>query len=133
VKKPKNGLDGTPTYTCFPREHWTRIRTNNGIERIMREIKPANAGGGPLSENEKTGQETTSISCLYFLLRSPYSYWDELVFGLLPYHSPTKQGVSRQVSEDVSPKRSFGVCVPIQSGQAFCHSLIGDAKPDRLM
>jgi transposase-like protein len=23
----------------FPREHWTRIRTNNVLERIMREIR----------------------------------------------------------------------------------------------
>ena len=24
---------------AFPREHWTRIRTNNVLERIMREIR----------------------------------------------------------------------------------------------
>ena len=24
---------------AFPREHWTRIRTNNMLERIMREIR----------------------------------------------------------------------------------------------
>ena len=24
---------------AFPREHWTRIRTNNPLERIMREIR----------------------------------------------------------------------------------------------
>jgi len=23
----------------FPSEHWTRIRTNNGLERLMREIR----------------------------------------------------------------------------------------------
>ena len=26
-------------YMSFPREHWTRIRTNNVLERIMREIR----------------------------------------------------------------------------------------------
>jgi len=35
----KYGVEETLTYTGFPREHWTRIRTNNGIERIMREIR----------------------------------------------------------------------------------------------
>lgn len=39
AEKLENGLDETLTYTYFPREHWTRIRTNNGIERIMREIR----------------------------------------------------------------------------------------------
>ena len=27
------------TYTAFPYEHWTRIRTNNVIERLNREIR----------------------------------------------------------------------------------------------
>ena len=39
AQKLKDGIGETLTYTCFPREHWTRIRTNNGIERIMREIR----------------------------------------------------------------------------------------------
>ncbi len=39
AEKLENGLDETLTYTYFPREYWTRIRTNNGIERIMREIR----------------------------------------------------------------------------------------------
>ena len=29
----------TLTYMDFPREHWRRIRTNNAIERLNREIK----------------------------------------------------------------------------------------------
>ena len=29
----------TLTYMDFPAEHWTRIRTNNVLERINREIK----------------------------------------------------------------------------------------------
>lgn len=27
------------SYMAYPREHWTRIRTNNLLERIMREIR----------------------------------------------------------------------------------------------
>lgn len=30
---------GIETYTHFPREHWIKIRTNNGIERLMQEIR----------------------------------------------------------------------------------------------
>ncbi len=33
------GIDETLSYMAFPREHWTRIRTNNVLERIMREIR----------------------------------------------------------------------------------------------
>ena len=33
------GLDETLSYMSFPNEHWTRIRTNNPLERIMREIR----------------------------------------------------------------------------------------------
>ena len=33
------------TYCDFPSEHWTRIRTNNVIERLNREIRAAPCGG----------------------------------------------------------------------------------------
>jgi len=33
------GVDETLSYMAFPREHWTRVRTNNVLERIMREIR----------------------------------------------------------------------------------------------
>lgn len=35
----EKGIDEVLTYTNFPREHWLRIRTNNGIERMNREIR----------------------------------------------------------------------------------------------
>jgi putative transposase len=35
----RSGVDETLSYMAFPREHWTRIRTNNMLERIMREIR----------------------------------------------------------------------------------------------
>ena len=35
----RDGVDETLSYMDFPREHWTRIRTNNVLERIMREIR----------------------------------------------------------------------------------------------
>ena len=33
------GCMETPAYARFPPEHWRRIRTNNGIERMNGEIK----------------------------------------------------------------------------------------------
>jgi transposase-like protein len=35
----ENGVVETLSYMSFPSEHWTRIRTNNPLERIMREIR----------------------------------------------------------------------------------------------
>jgi putative transposase len=35
----EEGVVETLSYMQFPREHWTRIRTNNPLERIMREIR----------------------------------------------------------------------------------------------
>lgn len=39
AKKVEDSIDETLTYADFPFEHWTRIRTNNVIERLNREIR----------------------------------------------------------------------------------------------
>jgi len=33
------GIDETLTYYAFPQQHWRRIRTNNPLERILREVR----------------------------------------------------------------------------------------------
>ena len=39
AKKVEDSIEETLTYCDFPPEHWTRIRTNNVIERLNREIR----------------------------------------------------------------------------------------------
>lgn len=39
ARKIEDGIEETLTYMDFPTQHWTRIRTNNAIERLNREIK----------------------------------------------------------------------------------------------
>ena len=39
AKKVEDGIEETLTCCDFPSEHWTRIRTNNVIERLNREIR----------------------------------------------------------------------------------------------
>ena len=39
AKCVRDGVVETLTYTRFPMEHWRRIRTNNAIERLNREIR----------------------------------------------------------------------------------------------
>ena len=38
-KKVEDGIEETLTYCDFPCKHWPRIRTNNVIERLNREIR----------------------------------------------------------------------------------------------
>lgn len=39
AKKVEESIDETLTFMNFPSQHWTRIRTNNTLERLNREIK----------------------------------------------------------------------------------------------
>ena len=39
AKTVREGAEETLSYMNFPREYWLRIRTNNPLERIMREIR----------------------------------------------------------------------------------------------
>ena len=39
AKKVEDSVEETLTYCDFPYEHWIRIRTNNVIERLNREIR----------------------------------------------------------------------------------------------
>ena len=48
----EDGFEETLTYCGFPSEHWTRIRTNNVIDRLKREIRrPTRGVGRFLDEN----------------------------------------------------------------------------------
>jgi transposase-like protein len=39
ARKIEDGVEETLIHADFPSEHWTRIRTNNVIERLNREIR----------------------------------------------------------------------------------------------
>lgn len=39
IEKVETGIEETLSYMHFPREHWIKIHTNNGLERLMREIR----------------------------------------------------------------------------------------------
>ena len=39
AKKVEDSIEETLTYCDFPSEHWTRIHTNNVMERLNREIR----------------------------------------------------------------------------------------------
>ena len=39
AKKVEDGIEETLTYMQFPSEHWLKIRTNNVLERLNREVR----------------------------------------------------------------------------------------------
>jgi transposase-like protein len=39
ARTAEEGIAETLTYAEFPREHWRKSRTNNAMERVMREIR----------------------------------------------------------------------------------------------
>ncbi len=48
----EEGVDETLSYCDFPEEHWRRIRTNDPLERIMREIRRRNRVVGAFPHGE---------------------------------------------------------------------------------
>ncbi len=34
-----SGIEGTIRYMAFPREHWRSLRTNNPLERLIKEVR----------------------------------------------------------------------------------------------
>lgn len=52
AKKLAEGIEETLTYMSFPIQHWRKIRTNNTIERLNREIKRRTRSIGAFPDEE---------------------------------------------------------------------------------
>ena len=59
AKKVEDGIEETLTYMDFPTQHWSRIRTNNTIERLNREIKRRTKAIGAFPD----GQSALMLVC----------------------------------------------------------------------
>ena len=59
AKKVEDGIEETLTYMDLPTQHWTRIRTNNTIERLNREIKRRTKAIGAFPD----GQSALMLVC----------------------------------------------------------------------
>ena len=55
----EDGIEETLAYMDFPTQHWTRIRTNNAIERLNREIKRRTKAIGAFPD----GQSALMLVC----------------------------------------------------------------------
>ncbi len=52
ASKVEDYIEETLTYMSFPEQHWTRIRTNNTLERLNREIKRRTKAVGTFPDGE---------------------------------------------------------------------------------
>ena len=59
AKKVEDGISETLTYMDYPTEHWNRIRTNNTMERVNREIKRRTRAIGAFPD----GQSALMLVC----------------------------------------------------------------------
>ena len=59
AREIEDSIEETLTYCDFPIEHWTRIRTNNVIERLNREIRRRTRVGGCFPE----GNSALMLAC----------------------------------------------------------------------
>ena len=63
AKKVEDGIEETLTYCDFPSEHWTRIRTNNVIERLNREIRRRTRVVGSFPDGNSDGNSALMLVC----------------------------------------------------------------------
>ena len=78
AKKVETGIEETLTYCEFPTEHWTRIRTNNAIERLNREIRRRTRVVGCFPD----GNSALMLVCVYRLAATPLGVYGA-VYALL--------------------------------------------------
>ena len=86
AKVIREGVAETLTYARFPMEHWRRIRTNNGIERLNREVKRRTNAVGSFPDG-RSAMMLAAARCKYvadgnwgkrrYLDMSLLDLWDE--------------------------------------------------------
>jgi len=67
----REGIEETLSYYDFPREHWRRMRTNNMLERLMREIRRWTRGVGCFPDGNSALMLAAASACLSVTFISP--------------------------------------------------------------
>ena len=82
----ESGIEETLAYYQFPEEHWRRIRTNNPLERILREIRRRTRVVGAFPD----GQSALNLAAarLRHVAGSEWSSKRYLSMDLLKDHRP---------------------------------------------
>lgn len=88
TKKLEGGIEETITYMDFPYQHWTRIRTNNTIKRLNREMKRRTRAIGAFPD----GQSALMLVCAR-LRHVAGTQWGKQ--ALHEYESSLRTGIKR--------------------------------------
>ena len=88
----ESGIEETLAYYAFPEEHWRRIRTNNPLERILREIRRRTRVVGAFPD----GQSALNLAAarLRHVAGSEWSTKRYLSMDLLKDHQPEHHRLS---------------------------------------
>jgi transposase-like protein len=87
-----NGLEQTLAYLNFPREHWRRIRTNNPLERLNREIRRRTRAVGAFPDGNSAVMLISAR--LRHVAGTTWGTRRYLDMDLLIDHHPTTQEIS---------------------------------------
>jgi transposase-like protein len=88
----ESAIEETLSYYGFPSEHWTRIRTNNPLERILREVRRRTRVVGAFPD----GQSALMLVAarLRHIASTKWGLWKYLAMGLLYGRDTTQEGVA---------------------------------------
>jgi Transposase, Mutator family len=127
----EGGIEETLAYYAFPEEHWRRIRTNNPLERILREIRRRTRVVGAFPD----GQSALNLAAarLRHIAGSEWSTKRYLSMDLLKDHqirstppSSWRRALPRRWPTTSSPRRTGDASEPITRSSASCARFAGD-------
>jgi len=98
AEKIETGINKTLNYMHFPREHWLKIRTNNGLERLMREIRRRTRVVGCFPD----GKSALMLVCARLRHVASSTWGGQALYEYETSHQRTRDGTCSLMSNAVS-------------------------------
>lgn len=89
AKKVEDGIEETLSYMDFPYEHWIRIRTNNVIERLNREIRTRTRVVGTFPD----GNSALMLVCARLRHVAGTQWGNKKYMNMNHLHADTSEGI----------------------------------------
>lgn len=80
----ENGFDAAAQFFSFPKSHWTRIHSTNGVERLHREIKRRTKAVGAFPDRQSALRLITAVALETTAVWSDRRYLDMAAFRARP-------------------------------------------------
>lgn len=85
----ENGFDAANQFFSFPKSHWTRIHSTNGVERLHREIKRRTKAVGAFPDRQSALRLITAVALETTEIWSDRRYLDMATFRARPEKEAT--------------------------------------------